>query len=266
MNEPGPGWDCHVHVFDATASIAAGHYTPAYRPLAQIEAEAAAHGVGHLVLVQPSVYGCDNRLLLQALAQQPGRHRAVVVLAEQVDAQALNAMHAAGVRGARLNCVSPLGRPLDISARFRQLAPLLLERGWHLQWYARPEQLAEIAALHGQGTPPCVLDHLGGVGADTQHQTTVWQTLARLADSGAWIKFSGWYRLAATEPYDALLPLIQRLAQLFDDRGVWGSDWPHTFFDTVNMPSYASTWAPVAAALGTPRADRLRNNLPAIYR
>ncbi len=266
MNEAGPGWDCHVHVFDGSADLAAGHYTPAHRPLAQIEDEAAAHGVGHLVLVQPSVYGSDNRLLLQALAQQPGRHRGVVVLGEQVDAQALNAMHKAGVRGARLNCVSPLGRPLDIGARFRQLAPLLLERGWHLQWYARPEQLAEIAVLHRPGTPPCVLDHLGGVGADAQHQAAVWPALARLADSGAWIKLSGWYRLTASEPYDALLPAIERVASMFGDRLVWGSDWPHTFFDAMNIPSYASTWAPVLAALGPSRAKDLRDSLAAIYR
>ena len=75
------GCDCHVHVFDATAPVAAGHYRPAHRPLADIETQAATLGVQHLVLVQPSVYGTDNGLLLQALARAPGRHRGVVVLA-----------------------------------------------------------------------------------------------------------------------------------------------------------------------------------------
>ena len=60
------GWDAHVHVFDARAPIQAGHYQPAHQPLERIEAAAVALGVAHLVLVQPSVYGTDNQVLLQA--------------------------------------------------------------------------------------------------------------------------------------------------------------------------------------------------------
>ena len=138
-----PGWDCHVHVFDAASPVATGHYRPAHRPLAQIEAAAVAAGVQHLVLVQPSVYGHDNTLLLQALAARPGRHRGVVVLGNEVDDHELDAMHALGVRGVRLNLVSPVGESgADVGRRFAALAPRLRARGWHLQWYAGPEHLA----------------------------------------------------------------------------------------------------------------------------
>ena len=78
------GWDCHVHVFDATRPVLTGHYRPGDQPLAKIEALATTIGVGHLVLVQPSVYGHDNGLLLEALRGEPGRHRGVVVLADDV--------------------------------------------------------------------------------------------------------------------------------------------------------------------------------------
>jgi predicted TIM-barrel fold metal-dependent hydrolase len=61
-------WDAHVHVFDRDAPAQAGHYRPAHGPLERIERLAAAHGVQHLVLVQPSVYGTDNTVLLDALA------------------------------------------------------------------------------------------------------------------------------------------------------------------------------------------------------
>ena len=64
-------WDAHVHVFDAGAPTQPGHYRPAHHPIERIEALAAAHGVGRLVLVQPSVYGTDNGVMLQALAQRP---------------------------------------------------------------------------------------------------------------------------------------------------------------------------------------------------
>ena len=61
------GWDCHVHVFDAAAPVRPGHYRPDHHPLEEIEALALAHGIGHLVLVQPSVYGSDHAVLLRAL-------------------------------------------------------------------------------------------------------------------------------------------------------------------------------------------------------
>ena len=60
MGEAAPGWDCHVRVFDDAAPV----------------------GVGHLVLVQPSGYGTVNRVLMQALSVEPGRHRRVAVLAD----------------------------------------------------------------------------------------------------------------------------------------------------------------------------------------
>lgn len=265
MSEPAAGWDCHVHVFDAAAAVRPGHYRPAHRPLEMIEAEAARHGIGHLVLVQPSVYGSDNTLLLAALRGAAGRHRGVVVLGEDCDDAQLATMHAAGVRGARLNRVSPVGEPRDIAERVERLVPALHARGWHLQWYAAPEQLADIAALHARTGLTCVLDHLAGLHADLADDHPAWNALQALARAGAWVKLSGWYRLGAQAPYDTLVPAIRRVAALFDGRLVWGSDWPHTSFAADRQPAYATTWTPVAAALGAAAAQRLRDTRPAIY-
>ena len=109
LRDAQEGWDTHVHVFDAAAPVQAGHYQPAHQPLERIEAKAAKLGVGHLVLVQPSVYGTDNRLVLDALAREPGRHRAVVVVDTDIADSELHTMHALGVRGVRFNLVSPVG-------------------------------------------------------------------------------------------------------------------------------------------------------------
>ncbi len=272
---PPPGWDCHVHVFDAQAPALPGHYQPAHRPLAHIEAQAATLGVGQLVLVQPSVYGSDNSLLLRALQVQPGRHRGVVVLggegtgsmgdATATDAATLDTLHAAGVRGARLNAVSPVGEAADLGTRFSHLAPLLAARGWHLQWYTPPERLPEIAALHAHSPVVAVLDHLAGLHAGIGHDHPAWSALQVLARHGAWIKLSGWYRLRAAEPYTKLLPLIQRVARLFGGHLVWGSDWPHTSFKPDQLPRYASTWEPVPAALGAARATSLHAAAASLY-
>jgi predicted TIM-barrel fold metal-dependent hydrolase len=260
------GWDCHVHVFDAAAPVREGHYRPVHRPLARIEAEAATLGIGHLVLVQPSVYGTDNRLLLAALAVDPGRHRGVVVLDDSVDEAALDAMQRAGVRGARLNLQSPVGEDAPPGARFERLAPRLRARGWHLQWYATHGQLSQIASWHAGSGVACVLDHLGGMTATLPDDDPAWEALARLADLGACIKLSGWYRLQSCAPYGDLTPTIRRVAALFGDRMVWGSDWPHTAFAPDAMPAYATLWAPVVDALGDAAAEALRNRRPSLYR
>ncbi len=271
MLAPAPleprGWDCHVHIFESAAPAQPGHYQPADRPLAQIEAQAHAHGVGHLVLVQPSVYGTDNGLILRALAQEPGRHRGVVVVDEGVSDATLHHMHALGVRGVRFNLVSPVGEGgvATASARFTQLSPQLRALGWHAQWYANAADLPRIAQLHARSGVVCVLDHLASLGVHHMLDNAAWNAAADLAAQGAWIKLSGWYRLGAQAPYAELAPHIHKAMGLFKKRVVWGSDWPHTLFEDGKGPTYRSVWGPLVLAVGSASAIDLRARLPAIY-
>ncbi|MDR7148983.1 putative TIM-barrel fold metal-dependent hydrolase [Hydrogenophaga palleronii] len=259
---PAGGWDCHVHVFDAAHPVQGGHYRPVQHDLADIEALAQAHGVHHLVLVQPSVYGTDNTVLLQALAHQPERHRGVVVIDRGITDAELDRMHAMGVRGVRFNLVSPVGNGHE---GLEALAPRLRERGWHVQWYAKAEQLATIAALHEGTGLTAVLDHLAGMGTAVASSDPAWAALRALAAQGAWVKLSGWYRLQASAPYDALGAHIQRMAAEMKERLVWGSDWPHTAFSADALPPYASVWRPVVDALGLTRAAQIRAAGAALY-
>ncbi|HSX93327.1 MAG TPA: amidohydrolase family protein [Hydrogenophaga sp.] len=249
------GWDCHVHVFDPAHPAQAGHYRPVLRDLPEIESAARSLGVGHLVLVQPSVYGTDNRLILRALAREPGRHRGVAVVDTAVTDAELDAMHALGVRGVRFNLVSPVGNGPEA---WRALVPRLKARGWHVQWYARHDQLATIAELHEGSGLIAVLDHLAGLHAGIDDDAHAWTALQRLAGQGAWVKLSGWYRLQASAPYGALHAPIRRVAQTLGERLVWGSDWPHTAFAPDDLPPYASVWHPVVQALGEDRAAAVR--------
>ncbi len=261
--EPLPGWDCHTHVFDGLPLPAAGHYEPPLRSLESLQTEGSALDVGHVVLVQPSVYGTDCQLLLENLRRSAGRHRGVVVIEDSVTDAELAAMHACGVRGVRFNLVSPVGNGSEV---FPALAPRLAELGWHVQWYATPEQLDTIAGLHAGLRLTAVLDHLAGLTPTHARREALWGALERVADTGAWIKLSGWYRLGATAPYDVLDPLIERVATLFWPRCVWGSDWPHTKFLEPGIvappPAYRDTWAPVLRVLGTERATRVLRDFP----
>ena len=254
------GWDAHVHVFDAEAPAREGHYRPMTRPLAEIEAIAAAHGMGRLVLVQPSVYGTDHRVMLQALRQQPGRHRGVAVLDASVSDSELDALHEAGVRGVRFNLVSPVGNG---AADLPLLAPRLAPRGWHVQWYVHASQLPELVALQRRTRLTFVLDHLAGLRADEAPAPAQWQALEELAGGGAWLKLSGWYRLGCAEPYEQVVPLIVRAAASFGNRLVWGSDWPHTSLPHQATPRHAALLEPVRLALGEASLRAILEEIPA---
>jgi predicted TIM-barrel fold metal-dependent hydrolase len=260
------GWDCHVHVFEGGAVAAGAHYAPVARPLREIEAVAQTHGCGHLVLVQPSVYGTDNGVMLRALLGSEGRHRGVVVLHGDEEDAELDAMHAAGVRGVRFNLVSPVGSAAEaVPALLERLAPRVRARGWHVQWYVAPSSLPRLVELQRACGLPFVLDHLAGMTATQLDDAHAWDALRTLAQAGAWIKLSGWYRLAAVAPYEALQPVVQRVAELFGDRMVWGSDWPHTSFPPDALPAYGGVWAPVVRALGEEAVQKLHDAGSALY-
>lgn len=256
------GWDCHVHVFDAAASVRPGHYVPRHSPLVAIEQQARIHGIGHLVLVQPSVYGTDNAVMLRALAAAPGRHRGVAVVDAGITDRELDRLHGAGVRGVRFNLVSPAGHEGDVAPALMRLAPRLRERGWHVQWYVRAQELPRLVSWQMQTGLGFVLDHLAGLGADIPEIHPAWEAAQALAAAGAWIKLSGWYRLSAAEPYTVLQPHIQRVAALFGPRMVWGSDWPHTSFPPERLPPYESTLLAVRSVLNASQLQAVLHEQP----
>jgi predicted TIM-barrel fold metal-dependent hydrolase len=263
LSAPRPGWDCHAHIFDGRPVLRVGHYEPPLRDLASLEQEARALDVGHAVLVQPSVYGTDNGLLLAALRDSGGAHRGIVVVDDTVSDGAMHGMQAMGVRGVRFNLVSPAGND---SEALERLAPRLRDHGWHVQWYATPGSLQMIAELHERLGLRCVLDHVGGFTRSLAGDAALWKRLRHLADMGAWIKLSGWYRLGASAPYESLDAMIARVAALFGAHCVWGSDWPHTHFLELGnrepMPSYVDAWRPVLRALGNEHAQRILCEYP----
>ena len=55
-------------------------------------------GIERAVLVQPSVYGTDNRAMLDALGMDPIRMRAVAVLPFDVSVDEVRQLHRMGVQ------------------------------------------------------------------------------------------------------------------------------------------------------------------------
>ena len=109
--------DCHCHVFgpyDRYPLSPGRSYTPPEASVAAYLEMLETIGLSRTVIVQPSVYGTENAVTLDA-AEAIGLHRAraVVVVDEAFGAVELAAMAARGARGTRFNAVSGNGAPLE---------------------------------------------------------------------------------------------------------------------------------------------------------
>lgn len=229
MSMVAAAWDTHVHVIgdaDRFPMVADRHYTPGPASVAQLEAHLARQGLGRAVIVQPSVYGFDNRCLLDALDQMQGRARGVAVPAPEVDLATLQAWHARGVRGVRINLESSGDAQAQVLAQALTHWAARLPARWHLQVYAPLQVVAQALALTGPLGLPLVLDHCAlwhdaASASPAARQVTEW-----LARGELHIKLSASYRVPL--PAGELQALVQSWLALRPDRLLWASDWPHT--------------------------------------
>ncbi len=113
---PEGACDCHVHVFGTAAEFpfaAKRGYTPPPASAAELLALQQALHLSRVVIVQPSVYGSDNSCTLDGMRQLGSRARGVAVIDEATPTAALDRMHAAGIRGVRVNLATAAGiRPV----------------------------------------------------------------------------------------------------------------------------------------------------------
>ena len=243
MDMPAGSTDCHVHAFGDPAAYPfdpARAYTPGRANLPDLAAFLGAHGLDRVVVVQPSVYGTDNRCTLDAVTALGSRARAVLVLEPDVDDAALAALHARGARGVRLNLHT--GGQDDASAAARVLerfAGRLRGSGWHLQVFAAHHVVSALGpAIRGAGLP-VVIDHFGLVARGGVPLREAGAALLRLvATEGAHVKLSAPHRVVADpDAAPGLAALVGELARAAPERLLWGSDWPHTSRNRAAAPS-----------------------------
>ena len=231
---PPPGaCDCHTHIFgpyDRYPLAAERSYTPPPAPVADLVARLDRAGLARAVIVQPSAYGTDNSRTLDAVAEQPERLRAVVVIDGNESDAALAQMHAAGARGVRLNLISAGGpRGTTVQELLIRVAARIRPLGWHMQIYTDLDVIADNAATLDALGVDIVLDHMAKIDAVEGAAHPHFATLRRLVDGGRfWVKLSGVYRVSpdlhGTPEAHAL---ARALIALNPERMVFGTDWPH---------------------------------------
>lgn len=229
LQVPAGATDCHHHIYDARFPVdprATLHpqdaVVPHYRLLQR------RLGTTRSVIVQPSTYGTDNRCLLDALGQMGDSARGIAVVESSVPRSELERLHAAGVRGVRLNLARPAGAAIeDIGKLARAIEPL----GWHIQLHALGDSYID-NIHHLRDLPvPLVIDHLGRLPQPQGTAHPAFALLHELVEAGrTWIKLSGAYHDSrdGAPNYEDAATVFKAWVSLAPERMLWGTDWPHT--------------------------------------
>ncbi len=266
---PDLACDSHFHVFPADAAIPLAsepRYRPANTPISAYLAMAAPLQLQRAVLVQPTVYGIDNRLMLQTLEGRP-QYRGVCAIGEETDDDELRELDQAGVCGIRVTSI-PRG---DVAhEHLRRAAHRIAGSGWHMQLYIGPGLLLKLARTLADLPVDVVLDHFAGLSAVHSAPCPERYALQELLESGkCWVKLSGAYRASLQDPpYADVTPLARWLFAVNPERLVWGSDWPHAHLRGRPMPNDGDLLNLLAHQMETPeRLQRVLVDNPArLYR
>lgn len=249
LKAPADACDCHMHIFDPRFAPSA-HWknTPPAAPVPTYRQLQARLGTSRAVVVQPSTFGTDNRCTLDALSQLGDRARGVAVIEPEIDDADLRNMHALGVRGVRVNFVTPQSWGVTTSARLRATAERVAALGWQVQVFMSGEQIVEMAGVLERLPTPVVIDHLGQA-TSTAHPA--FGAICRLLERRpAFVKLSGAYMgtQVGAPTYADNSRVARGYVMAAPDRVVWGSDWPHTTEtekpDDADLLDLLLDWAP----------------------
>ena len=233
---PAGAVDCHAHVCGPASVFPYANeriYTPPDATLTQYNALLSMLGISRAVLVQPSVYGSDNRAMLSALKSNPQKFRGVAVLdidPQKIRDTQLEQLHATGVRGLRCNIVdvadTSAGLPIKaLTALAQRIAPF----GWHLELLMHVNEYPDLDKTFASFPVDLVFGHFGYSHAKHGISDQGFIGLLNLMkDQKAWVKKTGAYRICDGDlPYADMRPFNDAVIAANPKQLIWGSDWPH---------------------------------------
>jgi 2-pyrone-4,6-dicarboxylate lactonase len=193
--------------------------------------------------------------MLDAMREMRMPCRGIVDVDENVPDAELARLHAAGVRGVRIN-VSPVKPPAPgfastLLPRIRRLEERCAEFGWQLDFllpgWLTDELMDVLASLKVDFT----LAHMGMFLARDGHLQRGFQRLLALLKGGnrrCWVKLTGVYRLSTEAGFRDSDAMAKALVDAAPDRLIWGSDYPHLSFadkvGSVELFNLLGRWAP----------------------
>ena len=157
------------------------------------------------------------------------RARGVASVGADLTREDLAGMHEAGVRGVRFNFVKRLvdATPRDV---FIAIAEKIQEFGWSIVVYFEAADLQELEPFLKQLPGIIVVDHMGrpDVAKGVDHPDFYRFIKLMEENENIWTKVTCPERLTvAGPPYDDVIPFYRAIVERFEDRVLWGTDWPH---------------------------------------
>ena len=228
LQAPANACDCHHYIYDA-------HY-PADRRGEAFEGDASVADYRALqhrlditrhVVVQPSIYGLHNRVMLAGLAAFGPEARGVAVVDDRITDAKLRRLHEQGVRGIRFN-FAPSGP--TTTAMIEPLSRRVGDLGWHIEVNAWAAVLPAIVPILARVPGTVVLDHLGHIPEPEGARDPNFALVRRLIDKGnTWVKLAAPYDASKVGPptYADASALARAYVKAAPERLVWGSNWPH---------------------------------------
>ncbi len=254
LQAPPNATDCHFHIYNdkyppAPGGLPAPNASPDdYRALQR------RIGTTRGVVVQPSLYGTDNRPTLEGMAALGPNFRGVAVVNDKVEDAELQRLHAAGIRGIRFNLAQAgATTPEMMEPLARRIKPM----GWHIQINAPAPVIMAQRELFQRVDATLVFDHLAHIPQPAGTGDPAFAFMKSLLEKGnVWMKLSGAYADTKSGPpaYADTSAVARAFAGIAPDKMVWGSDWPHPTEKPDAKPDDAvlfdllTTWVPDAAA------------------
>jgi predicted TIM-barrel fold metal-dependent hydrolase len=229
---PRNACDCHTHIFgpaDKFPYSSKRLYTPGEASVDDLTALHRALHIDRVVIVHPSPYGADNSCTVDAVRRLGKRARGVAVIDDKTSERELADMHAAGIRGVRVNLESYGESDPAVAARqLQQAAARVAPLGWHVQTYTNLSILSALYDAILALPTTLVVDHFGRPqAAHGTGQPGFEQLLALLRSGKVYVKISAAYRISLKPDYSDAAPLARAMIDANPDRIVWGTDWPH---------------------------------------
>jgi predicted TIM-barrel fold metal-dependent hydrolase len=222
--------DCHNHVMGPQGKYpyaASRVYTPPEATVDQLRALRTEIGSSRNVLVTPSVYGTDNRCMVDALGALGNTSRGIAVLPLDVSDAELRRLDSAGVRGVRIS-LGGTGRynPASAKEALLSLAPRFAPLGWNIEVVGNLPAVISLAPVMATLKVPVVLDHFAGANGGVKQEGFA-ALLELVRGRNAYVKLSAPYNRSKRPDYSDMTPLAHALIEAGRDRMLWGTNWPH---------------------------------------
>jgi len=209
-------------------------------------------GIERTIVVQPTVYGFDNRCTMDAVAALgSSRARAIVVVDTNVTDAELDRLTQGGACGVRFQMFPGGVLPWEI---VETMAARIQPFGWHIQLQMDGRLLPEREALIRRIPGKLVIDHTGKFLEPVPVDHPAFRILLDLVGNGrTWVKLAAPYETSKIGGplYSDVGALAKALVKAAPERMLWASNWPHPAQPPrVPMPDEADLldllldWAP----------------------